>query len=182
MADTSYQPAVYRKQGGDELVVASSGYVTVESGGEITVNSGGKINLESGSTLTLAGVVGVGAAITCGSGGYVANYVQTADTTAVTILPYGLSLVTGTTVFPTFQMSNPVPGVQKWLSLVGTTADEIKAVITSATTAITFDSSGQNAITLESTGLHSVSLIGATTLSWRVMGVFYAADVALTTA
>ena len=34
-ADPSYQPAVYRKQGGDELVVASGGKITVESGGAI---------------------------------------------------------------------------------------------------------------------------------------------------
>jgi len=31
----SYQPLVYRKQGGDELVVASGGKITVESGGQI---------------------------------------------------------------------------------------------------------------------------------------------------
>ena len=35
MADESYQPKVYRKQGGDELVVASGGTITVESGGSI---------------------------------------------------------------------------------------------------------------------------------------------------
>lgn len=36
MPDTSYQPLVYRKQGGDELVVASGGKITVESGGLIS--------------------------------------------------------------------------------------------------------------------------------------------------
>ena len=35
MADASYQPKVYRKRGGDELVVASGGTITVESGGAI---------------------------------------------------------------------------------------------------------------------------------------------------
>lgn len=35
MADTTYQPKVYRKQGGDELVVADGGKITVESGGII---------------------------------------------------------------------------------------------------------------------------------------------------
>lgn len=33
MADASYQPKVYRKLGGDELVVASGGTVTIEAGG-----------------------------------------------------------------------------------------------------------------------------------------------------
>jgi hypothetical protein len=35
MADTTYQSKVYRKQGGEELVVADGGKITVESGGEI---------------------------------------------------------------------------------------------------------------------------------------------------
>jgi hypothetical protein len=37
MANSSYQPGVYRKQGGNELVVASGGRITVESGGQISV-------------------------------------------------------------------------------------------------------------------------------------------------
>lgn len=43
MADATYQPGVYRKHGGNELVVASSGTITVESGGTIDVQSGGKM-------------------------------------------------------------------------------------------------------------------------------------------
>ncbi len=35
MADATYQSKVYRKQGGDEIVVADGGKITVESGGEI---------------------------------------------------------------------------------------------------------------------------------------------------
>lgn len=37
MVDETYQPKVYRKGGGDELVVASGGAITVESGGALTV-------------------------------------------------------------------------------------------------------------------------------------------------
>lgn len=33
---SGYQGKVYRKQGGDELVVASGGAVTVEDGGDVT--------------------------------------------------------------------------------------------------------------------------------------------------
>ncbi len=47
MSDETYQPKVYRKQGGDELVVASGGKITVESGGEIAIDSGGTLNMES---------------------------------------------------------------------------------------------------------------------------------------
>ena len=40
MADTTYQPLVYRKQGGDELVVASGGLITHESGGLFRTSDG----------------------------------------------------------------------------------------------------------------------------------------------
>jgi hypothetical protein len=35
MSDASYMPKVYRKHGGDELVIADGGKITVESGGTI---------------------------------------------------------------------------------------------------------------------------------------------------
>lgn len=38
MADATYQPKVYSKQGGDELVVASGGVLNVETGGIIKAN------------------------------------------------------------------------------------------------------------------------------------------------
>lgn len=38
MADATYQDKVYRKQGGEELVVASGGAITIETGGTITYN------------------------------------------------------------------------------------------------------------------------------------------------
>lgn len=46
MADATYQPSVYRKQGGNEQVVASGGKLTVESGGIIDVESGGYLKLD----------------------------------------------------------------------------------------------------------------------------------------
>jgi hypothetical protein len=38
MADETYQPKVYKKQGGDELVIANGGEINVETGGIITAN------------------------------------------------------------------------------------------------------------------------------------------------
>lgn len=35
----SYQPKTYRKQGGDELVIASSGTLTIEAGGALALNT-----------------------------------------------------------------------------------------------------------------------------------------------
>jgi len=40
MADTTYQPKVYKKQGANELVVASGGTLTVESGGLLDLQTG----------------------------------------------------------------------------------------------------------------------------------------------
>lgn len=40
MADATYTPKVYRKQGGDEFVVANGGKVKVETGGLIVGNAG----------------------------------------------------------------------------------------------------------------------------------------------
>ena len=51
MADVTYQPGVYRKQGGNELVAASGGKITIESGGQIDVESGGALKL-AGTTVT----------------------------------------------------------------------------------------------------------------------------------
>lgn len=74
MSDSSYQPKVYRKQGGDELVVASGGKITVESGGELELAAGATLDLGDGlsspADITLAeakiivgAATGVGAAV-----------------------------------------------------------------------------------------------------------------------
>lgn len=52
MADTTYQPLVYRKQGGSEFVVASGGKITVESGGTVETSAG--VGAKNGSTVTVA--------------------------------------------------------------------------------------------------------------------------------
>lgn len=38
MADSSYSPKTYHKQGGDEFVIASGGKFTIETGGQMTAN------------------------------------------------------------------------------------------------------------------------------------------------
>jgi hypothetical protein len=48
-ADTTYQSKVYRKNGGEELVVADGGKILVESGGTIEVESGGTMTIADGA-------------------------------------------------------------------------------------------------------------------------------------
>lgn len=59
MADATYQPKTYRRQGGDEFVVASGGTITVESGGVLasagTITNTGTFNAGTISeTVTIA--------------------------------------------------------------------------------------------------------------------------------
>ena len=61
MADATYQPAVYRKQGGNEIVVASGGTLTVESGGTITSAVGLR---SSGAASGIGYATGAGGAVT----------------------------------------------------------------------------------------------------------------------
>jgi hypothetical protein len=54
MSDSTYQGKVYRKQGSEELVVASGGKITVEAGGTIDVSAG---TLTPGTTAIADGAV-----------------------------------------------------------------------------------------------------------------------------
>jgi len=59
MADTTYSPKTYRKQGGDEFVVADGGKHTVESGGIIDIESGGYLKLAGVAIAANAGELNI---------------------------------------------------------------------------------------------------------------------------
>lgn len=68
MADASYIPKIYHKQGGDELVIASGGAITLESGATITVDGVdliGEIAALDGIDLTELGYIN---GVTAGTG------------------------------------------------------------------------------------------------------------------
>jgi hypothetical protein len=67
MSDATYQPKVYRKQGGDELVIADGGTLTIEEGATV-----------DGSGITVAGVTATAAEINklSGAGAVVASGTQ----------------------------------------------------------------------------------------------------------
>lgn len=47
MVDSTYQPKVYRRQGGDVQVVASGGEINVEAGGKVTAAGTQAANIAS---------------------------------------------------------------------------------------------------------------------------------------
>lgn len=51
MADATFQPKVYKKDGGNTQVIASGGKQKVESGGEVDIESGGSLKL-AGTAVT----------------------------------------------------------------------------------------------------------------------------------
>jgi hypothetical protein len=64
MADATYLPKVYKKSGGDTLVVASGGNIEVESGGQI--NMGTTAVAANGDTLTVTAAAHAGRVIQFG--------------------------------------------------------------------------------------------------------------------
>jgi hypothetical protein len=64
-ADTTYQPKVYRKHGGDELVVASGGTLTIESGGQLAMGTAA-VSATS-ATLTVTAALHAGRVIAFGA-------------------------------------------------------------------------------------------------------------------
>lgn len=133
----TYQPKVYRKQGGDEIVVSS----------------GGKISTETG--------------------GYIAGYVETISTSATALTAAGLSIVTGTTVGPTYLIANPITGVPKFISLAAASSGVThRAIIAPASTGVSFDTTGANALTLSTSAIRACVLYGASTSAYKLVGCY----------
>ena len=117
----TYQPAVYRKQGGDELVIASSGTISLESGSSC--------EFESGSALGIAGTVAVasGGSLTINSGGtlnvdsggiaFCDPQSLSSATVSTTITPSGATFLTGSTTGPVVFF-----GASGWVSASGALA------------------------------------------------------------
>jgi hypothetical protein len=181
MADASYQPAVYRKQGGDELVVASSGLLTVESGGEIEMESGSSMTFASGSGLALAS----GSSFSCAtnleiaSGGSIVMNSAAAMTvpyvavssTATTITNSGVSWITGTTAGPDYAMAAPTrSGLWKLLVLNASSSGAThRASIYTGSTGRLISFSGAvtgNTLTLATSNSWNAELVSAGTSGW----------------
>lgn len=153
MSDATYNPGgtpIYHKQGGNELVVGSSGVITLESGGSIAVGSGASIAVASGGSLTVP---------------------VTSGTTTAALSNTGISTVTkGTTGtgVNNYTISDPVAGSQKWISC--TTANVSEFVTITASTAVTF-LSGTSLNKLKFVAAGGVQLAGIDASTWSTIGL-----------
>jgi hypothetical protein len=64
MADATYDPKVYRKQGGNELVVASSGKITFETGGYAVKPTTTRLVAAKATAIQLGCICGITASTT----------------------------------------------------------------------------------------------------------------------
>lgn len=81
MADETYGPKVYHKQGGDEFVVASGGKVTVESGGMVNSEGGTATSTAAAATVSAQSGVITTEALTTAAG---ADYTFTLTNSLIT--------------------------------------------------------------------------------------------------
>lgn len=160
----TYQPAVYRKMGGDQMVVASSGTVTVESGGEINVDSGGTLSIDSGGIFYRK-----------------PQTLGTADVaTAVTLT--GVTFLTGSTTGPTYTLATPpVAGYAKDIAMLASSSGAThRAVLYSGSTGYTIGNvvgDVGNTMTFATSTCHGVRLIASSSVAWRVVGFWPVAPV-----
>lgn len=182
MADASYGPLVYMKQGSTELVVASSGLATIEDGGALDVESGGQINVESGGHIDVesGGYIDVDGYIDVNSsGGYVSHYVSGAtssasgSTTLSILSNSGVSFITSSGDTRVLYLQAPVEGVDKKIYFTaGSTGTIIYIDAMGISTGTVFESTNRYVVWEGTTGgaaagwLH---LVGHSTSKWLVV-------------
>lgn len=144
MPDTTYQPKVYRKSGGDTLVVASGGAIQVESGGTITVGGTdliGELAALDGLDATELGYInGVVAGTVTASKALVVGADKNVDTLVIADSGLKLGSGAGTAVSKTAAQINAlvggVAGSYRLARGVHTTVDEDDTVVTGLTTVV----------------------------------------------
>jgi len=153
--DATYSPRVYREQGGENLIVASSGDLYVQSGGDLIIESGGTLQLDSGSSCTVATDIEIasGASVSVASGGAVKMPVTTRATSQVgTAIPnYCVCGIEASSTAPVYALAAPVAGCMVILSVsaIGaTTTVGGSAVISTCSTGVALSATGGQRLTL----------------------------------
>jgi len=154
MADATYQPKTYRKQGGDELVVASGGALTVESGGTLT-NAG---------TLANTGAITNTGTITNSSDGQIREFVETKGA-AGALTPYGVSVIGTTAGATAYTLAKPpAAGVRKTLICKQSTGALL--VRCSSTCTLNYGTNRKITFAANADG-YSVELIATSSANWQ---------------
>ena len=161
--DATYSPRVYREQGGENLIVASSGDLYVQSGGDLIIESGGTLQLDSGSSCTVA------TNLEMASGNYVARTVTTRTTaTKATAIPLGsICAITATTGAPQYSLATPVAGAEIIVNLVAQTSN-VGATVYTGSSGISVDGSSNNTLTLVGRG-QTAHFFGASATAWHLL-------------
>lgn len=173
----TYQPAVYREQGGDKLIAKTSGEVEFQTGSALDIQSGSSFTMDAAMEVGSGGAVDIesGGKVTIASGGYVTVPYQTlgSSQTATEIFHYGASLLTGTTTGPVYTLATPIAAGQIKDVILNPTSSGAthRAVIYAGTTSATIvhQSGSGNQVTLNTSAQDHIRLISTNTSSWRVM-------------
>ena len=176
MADDTYQPLVYMMQGGDELVVTSTGLITVEDGGSVDIESGGGIDVQSGGDITIES----GGELTIDSGGEIVWPVTGATSSAVgstTLTEFtnsGVGFVTSSGDVRKFTIADPSPGCHRYLYFsAGSTAMVHYISVGSAGIIDTAGNTTNHMLAREGTTASAVAayvhLVGWSTSKWMLM-------------
>lgn len=174
MPDVSYPlggQGVYRSHGGRNIVVGSSGTITIETGGTLTATTGATISFSSGTPLAVSGSTGI---VVIDTGGQIAVPVTVVTSSAGTITNFGV-LAFGSTSANAYTLTAPDrPGLRKTIVCTVSGASTVTSTLTTATT---------NSYIRNSTGVaadtHTLTyteagdwseLISVTTSEWRLLG------------
>lgn len=200
--DASYQPGVYRTQGGDVLTVSTTaGRLNVESGGRVVFKSGSYLDLNSGATLsssagfslealtivstgtlTNAGTIANTGAlantgtITNSSDGQIRETV-TAKSTAQTLENYGSSLIGSTNAGAlAYKIKKPAAaGQHKYITIRKSTAGGLTIVSASAPDACNFMFSKAKITAKLALQGESLHLFAGSSTTWCIVGYSTAA-------
>ena len=173
MPDTSYPlggQGVYRKQGGKELVVGSSGTLTVETGGTLSVTTGATVSFSSGTPLAVAGSTGI---IVIDDSGKIAVPVTIKTTSTGTISNFGYTAI-GSTSANAYTITAPdKAGLMKYIAVTVHGATTITCTITTASTnsyirSSTAAAGDTHVLNFTSAG-EAVTMVSHSTAEWRVL-------------
>lgn len=163
----SYSVNVYHPSSNpNEMVVGSSGYVTVQSGGQVDVESGGRIDLESGGYIDIA------------AGGYIGLPITT-TTSATARLTHSMGIEDITTVTDTgvdetvsFATEDGPDAAGIWKIIVVASSSYHRGI--DATTSCSFTHPSGSTMqyldyTPSSTGREAIVLLSLSTALWQVV-------------